>query len=204
MYILAIHIPIIGLSILPAIFRGAPVLLMPVHIVLLELLIDPISTLAFESATAEKDLMEKPPRDPNKAFFGANILLQSSIYGLVILLSVCATLITATLFHEKAAVVRALCYGTLMSANLLLALVLLSRSKNRWQTLKESKAVVWIIFGFALLALGFSWAQVDLQTLFAFELPKWPAMLYAFGYAFFAAFFLGLLKNQFQKKASTN
>lgn len=204
MYILAIHIPIIGLSILPAIFQGAPVLLMPMHIVLLELLIDPISTLAFESATAEKDLMEKPPRDPNKAFFGANILLQSSIYGLVILLSVCATLITATLFHEKAAIVRALCYGTLMSANLLLALVLLSRSKNRWQTLKESKAVVWIIFGFALLALGFSWAQVDLQTLFAFELPKWPAMLYAFGYAFFAAFFLGLLKNQFQKKASTN
>jgi Ca2+-transporting ATPase len=170
------------------------------HIVLLELLIDPISTLAFESAAAEEDLMEKPPRNPQEAFFGPRILMQSVLYGLVVLLCVCATLITATLTHEKATVIRALCYGTLMSANLLLVLVVLSRSKSRWQTLKSSKAIIWIIFGFAILALGLTWSLGYLQKLFAFELPKWPAMLYAFGYALLAAFCLSALKKQFSKK----
>jgi Ca2+-transporting ATPase len=201
LYILAIHVPIIGLSILPAIFQSMPVLLMPMHIVLLELLIDPISTLAFESAAAEQDLMEKPPRKPKETFFGPRMLIQSILYGLILLLSVCATLLTATLTHEKATVIRALCYGTLMSANLLLVLVVLSRSKSRWQTLKSSNAIIWIIFGFAILALGLTWSQGYLQKLFAFELPKWPAMLYAFGYAFLASFCLSALKNSFQKKS---
>jgi tellurite resistance protein TehA-like permease len=127
--------------------------------------------------------------------------MQSVLYGLTLLLSVCATLLTATLTHEKATVIRALCYGTLMSANLLLVLVVLSRSKSRWQTLKSSNAIIWIIFGFAILALGLTWSQGYLQKLFAFELPKWPAMLYAFGYAFLASFCLSALKNSFQKKS---
>jgi Ca2+-transporting ATPase len=204
LYILAIHVPIIGLSILPAIFQSVPVLLMPMHIVLLELLIDPISTLAFESAAAEGDLMEKPPRNPKEAFFGPRILLQSFLYGLFLLLSVCATLITATLTHEKATVIRALCYGTLMSANLLLVLVVLSRSKSRWQVLKSSNAIIWIIFVFAILALGLTWTQGYLQKLFAFELPNRPAMLYAFGYALLASFCLSALKNRFLKKSLMN
>ncbi|MFN5789886.1 MAG: cation-translocating P-type ATPase, partial [Bacteroidota bacterium] len=40
-YIIAIHIPIIGLALLPAFFPGLPILLMPLHIVFMELIIDP-------------------------------------------------------------------------------------------------------------------------------------------------------------------
>jgi magnesium-transporting ATPase (P-type) len=87
-----------------------------------------------------------------------------------------------------------------MSANLLLVLVVLSRSKSRWQVLKSSNAIIWIIFVFAILALGLTWTQGYLQKLFAFELPNWPAMLYAFGYALLASFCLSALKNRFLKK----
>ena len=48
-YIIAIHIPIIGLVLLPAFLPALPILLMPLHIVFMELIIDPVCSIAFES-----------------------------------------------------------------------------------------------------------------------------------------------------------
>jgi Ca2+-transporting ATPase len=60
-YIFAIHVPIAGLSLIPALF-GWPLLLMPVHIVFLELIIDPACSTAFEAEPEEADVMRRPPR----------------------------------------------------------------------------------------------------------------------------------------------
>ncbi len=204
LYILAIHVPIIGISVLPAFFSSIPVLLMPMHIVLLELIIDPISTLAFESAKAENDLMQKPPRDPKQPFFGKQTMLQSMLYGLIIFLSVCATLITAQLFNETPQTTRALCYGTLMFANLLLVLQVLNRTKTGWQTFLDCKAVIWIIFSVALIALFAAWFVPIFQKLFSFDSPNLRAVCYALGYALLGSFMMRLVKVSLRQKKSPN
>jgi Ca2+-transporting ATPase len=60
-FVFAVHIPIIALALLPALLHW-PVLLLPVHIVLLELLIDPACSIVFEAEPAVADLMRRPPR----------------------------------------------------------------------------------------------------------------------------------------------
>jgi Ca2+-transporting ATPase len=69
-YIIAIHIPIIGLTLLPAFFSFLPLLLLPLHIVFMELIIDPVCSIAFESEQEEKNIMNREPRNPHEKFFG--------------------------------------------------------------------------------------------------------------------------------------
>jgi Ca2+-transporting ATPase len=61
-YTLAIHVPIAGLSMIPVFLTDWPLLLLPVHIVFLELIIDPACSHIFEAEGAEKDIMLRPPR----------------------------------------------------------------------------------------------------------------------------------------------
>ena len=60
-FVFAVHMPIIALALLPALLHW-PVLLLPVHIVLLELLIDPACSIVFEAEPAADGLMRRPPR----------------------------------------------------------------------------------------------------------------------------------------------
>ena len=60
-YIVAVHVPIAGLSLLPVLFRW-PLILMPVHIAVLEMIIDPACSIVFEAEPADADLMRRPPR----------------------------------------------------------------------------------------------------------------------------------------------
>ena len=76
-YIMAIHIPIIGLTLLPAFIPSLPLLLMPLHIVFMQLIIDPVCSIAFETEQEEKGIMNFPPRNPNDKFFGANKIIIS-------------------------------------------------------------------------------------------------------------------------------
>ena len=60
-FVFAVHVPIVVLVIYPVLVHGAT-LLMPVHIVLLELLIDPTCSVVFEAEAADADIMARPPR----------------------------------------------------------------------------------------------------------------------------------------------
>ena len=68
-YITAIHIPVAGLALLP-ILIGLPPMLYPMHLVLLELVIDPICSIVFEGEPSEADAMQKPPRGLGEKLFG--------------------------------------------------------------------------------------------------------------------------------------
>ena len=84
-YILAIHVPIIGLTLLPAFFTSFPLLLMPLHIVFMELIIDPICSVAFESEQEEEGIMQRKPRNQNELFFGWKKITFSLIQGSMLL-----------------------------------------------------------------------------------------------------------------------
>jgi Ca2+-transporting ATPase len=67
-FVFAVHMPIIALALVPALLRW-PVLLLPVHIVLLELLIDPACSIVFEAEPEAEDIMRRPPRRPDATPF---------------------------------------------------------------------------------------------------------------------------------------
>ncbi len=83
-YIFAVHVPIAGMSLLPVLFQW-PLALLPVHIVFLELIIDPACSIVFEAEAEEADVMRRPPRDPRARLFGWRTLTLSLAQGLVVL-----------------------------------------------------------------------------------------------------------------------
>jgi Ca2+-transporting ATPase len=83
-FIIAIHVPIAGLALLPLIF-GLPILLWPMHIAFLEMVIDPVCTLVFEAETEEAGIMQRPPRDPAAPLFSTALLGWSVLQGVVVL-----------------------------------------------------------------------------------------------------------------------
>jgi len=79
-FIIAVHIPVIALAMMPTLFHWV-VLLMPVHIVLLELLIDPACAVVFEAEQEDKGLMDRPPRPASDSPFSAAQLLSGLLQG---------------------------------------------------------------------------------------------------------------------------
>lgn len=83
-FIVAVHIPVAGIALLPLI-TGWPLLLGPVHIAFIEMIIDPVCSLAFEVETDERDVMNRPPRQPETPLFSRSLLAWSVVQGLVVL-----------------------------------------------------------------------------------------------------------------------
>jgi Ca2+-transporting ATPase len=80
-FVFAVHIPIIALALVPTLLHW-PVLLLPVHIVLLELLIDPACSIVFEAEPEDRNLMERSPRPVSDSPFAAALLVQGVLQGL--------------------------------------------------------------------------------------------------------------------------
>ena len=79
-FIIAVHVPIAGLSLLPLLF-GLPILFGPVHIAFLEMVIDPVCSLVFEAETEEDDVMRRPPRSPDDPLFSRTLMVWSVLQG---------------------------------------------------------------------------------------------------------------------------
>jgi Ca2+-transporting ATPase len=85
-YLFAVHVPIVGLSLLPLL--GGPVLLLPIHVVLLELIIDPACSLVFEAEHLPDGAMQLPPRRPDARLFDLAAVVRALAVGGVALLAV--------------------------------------------------------------------------------------------------------------------
>lgn len=83
-YITAVHVPIAGLAVAPLVL-GLPPLLLPMHVVLLELVIDPTCSLVFEAEPSDEKAMRRPPRRPNEPLFGSRQIALAVLQGLGVL-----------------------------------------------------------------------------------------------------------------------
>lgn len=121
-YVLAIHIPIAGLALLP-ILLGLPPMLFPMHIVVMELMIDPISSLVFEAEPSEASAMVQPPRALKEPLFGMTQMAWAAVQGLVLLGGVLGLYfwVVSTGIPETTA--RSIGYVCLVTGNVTLALV---------------------------------------------------------------------------------
>ncbi|MGC9445076.1 MAG: cation-translocating P-type ATPase [Candidatus Methanospirareceae archaeon] len=146
-YVIAIHIPIAGLSFIP-ILLGWPLILLPVHIVFLELIIDPACSIAFEAEPEEADVMKRPPRNPKASLFDRPTLSMIILQGASILALLLAIFSIAIYRGQGEYDARALTFTTLVLANL--ALIVTNRSWSRaavatWHS--KNTALVGVIGG---------------------------------------------------------
>lgn len=127
-YIISVHVPIAGSSLIPIIF-GWPIILYPVHIVFLELIIDPACSIVFESEPAEKDVMTRRPRDASESLFGKKMLFLSIAQGVASLAAVMFVFRTALGLGHGEDGARTLAFITLIVSNI--CLILTNRSWSR-------------------------------------------------------------------------
>lgn len=124
-YTLAVHIPIIGLSVLPVLF-GLPLMLAPMHIAFLELVIDPACSVVFEAEAGNANIMQQPPRSPSEQLISNRHIILSLTQGLLCTLGVMGIyywFLSRGVSVEEA---RSLAFVTLVTANT--ALIFPSRS----------------------------------------------------------------------------
>jgi Ca2+-transporting ATPase len=119
-YVTAIHVPVAGLALFPIVL-GLPPMLFPMHVVLLELVIDPVCSLVFESEPSETGAMQKPPRRANESLFGVRVLLFGLFQGAVVLVGVFGLYAGALASEIPASEARAAAFIALVAANLVLA-----------------------------------------------------------------------------------
>jgi Ca2+-transporting ATPase len=166
-YIFAVHIPIVGLSLLPVLLKW-PLVLFPVHIVFLELIIDPACTLVFEAEREEADVMRRPPRNPKQGIFGRKTLGISLLQGIAVLAITFAVYAISLGQGAGESVARALTYTTLVLANLGLILSNRSWSRTILATLRMKNTALWWVTGVAIIFLGLVLYVPFLRELFSF------------------------------------
>jgi P-type Ca2+ transporter type 2C len=200
-YILAIHIPIIGLTLLPAFIPTLPLLLMPLHIVFMELIIDPVCSIAFESEAEEKGIMNRPPRSPHIKFFGAGKIMASLFQGGLLLLMVIGVYILSIYEGHTEGEVRAITFSALIIGNIFLILTNLSYTRSVWDVIKERNPAVVLILNGAVVILLCILHIPSLLQIFAFEFPGYQHFISSIAGALLVLLILEIRKFQRRKHA---
>jgi len=152
-YILAVHVPIAGMSLIPVILK-TPLVLLPMHIVFLELVIDPACSLVFEAEKEEADIMERPPRTSEDSLFSRKTATISFFQGFSVLVVVLAVFLMSYYGGDSETHSRALTYTTLIFANLGLIFMNRSWSRTIFRSLELPNRTLWYVTGGALFFLG--------------------------------------------------
>ena len=166
----AVHLPIIALALVPTILQW-PALMLPVHIVLLQLLIDPTCAVVLEAEPEAADLMERRPRPVSNSPFAAATLGYAVLQGLGIAVVLLLSYAYLAAQGWSAAQTRSVVFGTLV-LNVML-LILANRDPARPALMAVSAANPWLwrmaaAMGLLLVAvLGVPW----LRTLMGLALP---------------------------------
>jgi Ca2+-transporting ATPase len=166
-YILAIHVPIAGMSLIPVLLEW-PLIFFPIQVVFLELIIDPACSIAFEAEPEEADVMNRSPRDPNGPLFNRRTLGLSFLQGLSVLIIVLAVFAVSLYRGQGEAEARTLTYVTLIIANLGLILTNRSWSRTIWETVSTPNPALWWVIGGALAFLALVIYVPFIRELFGF------------------------------------
>jgi Ca2+-transporting ATPase len=167
-YVLAIHVPIAGLSLLPLVFHW-PLILLPIHIAFLHLVIDPGCSVVFEAEPAAHDLMRRPPRNPREPLFGRRTVGFSLLQGLVTF-AVLALLYGFVLRHGPGEFeARALAFTALIVANVGLILTNRSWSRTAISMVRVRNPALWWVTGGASAFLALVLSIPSARELFRFS-----------------------------------
>jgi P-type Ca2+ transporter type 2C len=173
-FIVAVHIPIAGLGLLPVLL-GWPLVLFPMHVLFLEFVIDPACAFVFEADPEPADIMRRRPRRPDAPLFSRPVLQRSVLLGVTVL-AFCAIVywIALLLMPENGA--RALVFLGVVIANLALIFVSRSGGETFAAIFARPNAVFWWIGALACAAVAVAIYLPAVAAVFRFAPPS-PAMV---------------------------
>ncbi|MFH1239182.1 MAG: cation-translocating P-type ATPase, partial [bacterium] len=166
-YILAVHVPIAGMSFIPILLK-LPLVLLPVHIVFLELIIDPACSVVFEAEAEEHNIMKRQPRKTAEPLFSRLMINLSLLQGLSVLFIVLLVLIVSIYRGLGEAEARTLTFVTMVIANIGLILTNRSWSRTIISTFRAPNVALWWVMGGAFFFLGIVLYVPFLRDLFHF------------------------------------
>jgi len=197
-FVMAAHIPIAGLALLP-LALGIPLILYPVHMAFLEMVVDPVSSIAFEAEPEEGDVMSRPPRNPKSPLFSFPLILWSLLQGTTVLVATAAIFLIAWRRGMPEAEVRSLAFVALVVGNIAMILAGRSFSTSVVRALSSPNPVLWTVLGVdaALLTGILSWPP--LRELFRLGPLHPDDLLLCIGVGFATLLVLELLKRPFRR-----
>ena len=148
-YVIAVHLPIVGMSLIPVFIVDWPLVLLPVQIAFLELIIHPACSVVFEAEEIDPKIMDSPPRGLDAPMFGTKVLTIAVLQGLSVLAATLTVYLWAVLDKHPDDVVRSVTFATLVIGNVALILVNRSWRLSVWRTFRERRnsALKWILAG---------------------------------------------------------
>jgi len=157
-YIVAVHIPIAGLALLPLLF-GLPFMLSPIHIAFLEMVIDPVCSIAFEAEAEERDLMQRPPRAADSRLLSPSMMTFSLVQGGLALVALAVVLVVGIGRDMPADELRALMFTSLVLINVGLIVVNRSFSSSLSVALRRPNFFLWFLLSLVagVLTIALTW-----------------------------------------------
>ncbi len=142
-FVLAVHVPIAGLALLP-LLTGLPLMLAPVHIALLEMIVDPVCSVVFEAEAEESDVMLRAPRPAGRSLFGDGRMWASLAQG-VLVFAVVGALFVWGQASGHAAAARTVAFLALALAFIALAQVNRSFHVGPGSLFRANPAFLWVL-----------------------------------------------------------
>lgn len=155
-YVIAVHIPIFGMTLIPVFYNQWPLVLLPAQIAFLELIIDPASSIVFESEDADPNIMKEKPRKVEEKILSRKIFVSALFQGFSVLIFSLAIYAWALNSEKSEELVRSLTFATLMIGNLSLVLTNRSRTLSIYSTIKSrsNRSVKWILLAGLLVLIS--------------------------------------------------
>ncbi len=197
-FIIAVHVPIAGLALLPLLF-GMPIVFGPMHIAFLEMVIDPACSLVFEAETEEDDVMSRPPRAPDELLFSRSMVGWSLVQGTFAFALVAFIFIAASNRGMPEDEVRALTFFSLVLTIVSLIFVNRTFSASPVTALRRpNTALAWVLLAVILmLALTLFWPLA--KSLFRFGPLHADDLALTIGAGILVLVFLEFLKPMWPK-----
>ena len=192
-FIVAVHIPIAGLAILPLIL-GLPLILTPIHIAFLEMVIDPACSVVLEAEAEEDDVMRRPPRDPASPLLVPKRIWWAVMQGFISLIILAGILIGAMRMGLPEQDLHALVFTSLVLINMSLILVNRSFRSSLVRAFLRPNRSLWILLSsvMVLLAIAIYWQPA--QSLFHFGQLHWDDLAVCAAASLLSIFLLEALK----------
>ncbi len=153
-FTLAVHVPIAGLSMIPVFISDWPLLLLPIHIVFLELIIDPSCSLIFEAEDAESNVMKRPPRKPEEHLFSLRTVGMAIFQG-VCVLAICIGVFLYARVDHSPEVASAMMFATLVVSFIVIILVNRSWTRSVFAMFRvPNEALKWVVLGTLVILSG--------------------------------------------------
>ena len=194
-FIIAVHIPIAGLALLPLVL-GLPLILTPVHIAFLEMVIDPACSVVFEAEAEERGVMERPPRDPESPLLARRRIIWAALQGGIAFTILAGVLMSAARMGMPEADLRALVFTSLVLINMGLILVNRSFSASLVRAFLLPNKTLWILLSSVLILLAASLFWPPASTLFRFGKLHWDDLAVCIAVGFVSLLILEAVKSR--------